>query len=205
MNEEVAGRFLEELHAASAPEEWINIWALDRADGRKYSVWGQVHEIDSLIWRAAQLPETCCVFHGVATRRRRLADGARGKASDCVSVPALWIDIDVLGANHAEGTRLPPSLEAARELLGAFPVPASIEVESGGGLQAYWLFDAPHPAPMADVLDRWGATWQRLADERGWKVDSVWNVDRVMRLPGTVNNKQRFSGGPTPEVAVVRW
>lgn len=205
MNEAVATRFLKELHATSPPEEWLNIWSLDRADGRKRSIWGQVHEIDSLVWRAAQLPATCCMFHGVATRRRRLADGARGKASDCVSVPALWLDVDVLGANHAEGTRLPPTLDAARELLASFPMQASIEVESGGGLQAYWIFEEPQAAPMTEALERWGATWQQLAEQRGWKVDAVWNVDRVMRLPGSVNNKQRFSGGPTPEVSVVHW
>jgi len=205
MNEEMATRFLAQVHASSPPGEWINIWSLDRADGRKRSLWGQVHEIESLVWRAAQLPETCCVFHGVATRARRLPEGARGKASDCASVPGLWIDIDVLGANHAEGTLLPPTLDAARELLGAFPMEASIEVESGGGLQAYWLFDRPQPAPMSEVLDRWGASWQNLAQERGWKVDSVWNVDRVMRLPGSVNNKQPLTSGRTPEVTVVHW
>jgi hypothetical protein len=56
-----------------------------------------------------------------------------------------------------------------------------------------WLFNELEPVDglitdMVLLSRRWGETWHRIAD-RGYHVDSVFNIDRFMRLPGTFNTK----------------
>lgn len=129
------------------------------------------------------------VWLNVATRKRGTT--ARGRAADCVSVPALWADLDVAeGAPegvHRGGAVLSTYAEA-HELLERMPLAPSLVVATGYGLSAWWLLAEPCPAEVAAPhLAALKATLTRLSDGR---VDpSVYDVARMMRLPGTVNVK----------------
>ena len=59
----------------------------------------------------------------------------------------------------------------------------SVVVDSGGGLQAFWPLREPVPINgNAAALERYS---RALAELLGG--DHCWNIDRIMRLPGTVN------------------
>jgi hypothetical protein len=49
------------------------------------------------------------------------------------------------------------------------------------------------------ALQRWGKTWAGIAGQLGLHLDNVFNVDRIMRLPGSFNWK-----GPEPVRVTVR-
>lgn len=82
--------------------------------------------------------------------------------------------------------------------MAEYKQPASFVVETGGGLQAYWPFihSMPNDGELARLLGRWATTWTDLSAAHGWRIDAVWDVSRVLRLPGSVNNKQMRAPKP---------
>jgi P4 family phage/plasmid primase-like protien len=181
---------------------WLTLFAVDRTTGEKHLANRPVNQRTGIINEADRLAGTCCVWWGVATRKDRPANGRRGGASDCLELPGLYVDIDVKGPNHA-AVDLPPTIDDAHTLLADYPLPPTAIVASGGGLQAWWLFDELQPVTdVAELLIRWGTTWAELGRRRGWHIDNVFDVARVMRLPGTWNRKN----DPRPvEILTADW
>lgn len=168
---------------------WLTLFAVDRTTGEKHAPAFPVHQRAALVNEADRLAETCCVWWGVATRREKPLNGRRGGAADCASLPGLYVDIDVKGPTHAADD-LPPTIDDAHTLLADYPLAPTAVINSGGGLQAWWLFDEPQTtADVADLLVRWGTTWAELGRRRNWHIDNVFDTARVMRLPGTWNRK----------------
>jgi putative DNA primase/helicase len=196
-----SAEFLTELYGA-AETGWLTLFTVNPVTGSPNVEWAPATEPVALAAAAAKHSATCDVWFGVATRRQRLARGQRGGDKDCFEVPGLWVDIDIAGPNHKTANALPPSEEAALELIWSFNLPATAIVHTGGGLHAYWLFGEMRAvADLGDVLPRWGATWRRLADVKGWYLDNVWDPARILRLPGTWNRKNE----PTPVRVLERW
>lgn len=166
---------------------WLSLFSIDRTNGSRAVLWA-----DSCSFAARLVAEragTCDVWFGAAPRRAALGPNRRGGDEDCATIPGLWLDVDVAGPTH-KGERLPPSLDAAHELIASLPVKPSVVVATGGGLQPWWLFTEPLPAVEAKpLLTRWGATWAEMARRLGWRVDNVFDLARVLRIPGTVNRK----------------
>lgn len=128
------------------------------------------------------------VWLGCATRRERLTAG-RGGEADCFEVPGLWLDVDIAGPNHV-APNLPANIAEAVELIASFPLKPTAVIESGGGLQAWWLFpELIDAADVKPILEQWATTWKELGRRRGWHVDNVFDLARIMRLPGTGNHK----------------
>jgi hypothetical protein len=108
----------------------------------------------------------------------------------------LWLDIDILGAGHTKAS-LPATQAAALALItSAFPnLPPSYIIDSGHGLQAYWLLDQWHTITDANreetkkLLIDFNAYWRAASARAGYDADSVCDLARVMRLPGTKNCK----------------
>lgn len=198
---EGAHQWLEHLYDGC--EGWVTLFTLDRTDGTRHTDWAPIDQLGQLADRAARRAERGCVWFGVATRKEQLGDGKRGGADDCHHIPALWADIDVAGPNHKGAHQLPPTIEAALELIKDFPLVPSAVVKTGGGLQAWWFLTEPLAVDAAahELLGAWGATWAELGRRRSWHVDNVFDAARIMRLPGTTNRKTV----PTPVTAKVSW
>ncbi|RMH84195.1 MAG: hypothetical protein D6683_01950, partial [Actinomyces sp.] len=131
------------------------------------------------------------VYIGVASRRHRTGSG-RGKAGDCAELPALVVDVDRADGVHATELALPSTRADLDDLVARFPLAPTAVIDTGGGWHLWWVLDEPvatdDPA-TGELLERWGATWLRLGAETGWHLDNVWDVARIMRLPGTLNVK----------------
>lgn len=169
---------------------WLTLFSLHR-DGSRHTDWAEAHDLDTLAQAAERRAPECDVWFGVATRKAKLDGGRRGGSGDCDAIPGLWLDVDIAGPGHRQGGRLARDEHHARQLLDAFPLPPTAVVHSGGGLQAWWLFgEMVEVSELGDILASWGATWNRLADKVGIDVDNVFDVSRVMRLPGTTNRKE---------------
>jgi hypothetical protein len=115
------------------------------------------------------------------------------EARDIFRAHAAYIDLD---PNKAEVEK-PGGLERERERLMTkicelyvSDIPPTVVVDSGGGYHAYWLFAEPICRDAEDESNfRRRAECASIELQHVLGSDSVSNVDRVMRLPGTVNRK----------------
>ncbi len=135
------------------------------------------------------------VYFGVALRRTHLLPTQRGKVQDCRGLPGLFLDIDLdRGYGTHAAKNLPTTDAQAAEILTALPDPTCI-IDSGHGWHVYWLFDNVHPIGYTDEpgLSRASEQFQRKAiaqaNSLGYHVDSTHNLDRVLRVPFTLNTK----------------
>lgn len=117
----------------------------------------------------------------------------------------FWVDGDYNVPGHhkrREGDLpLPQNADEVREIWRAagFPEP-SIEWHTGGGINGLWLLedplviaDAPEGAELFQTLKaataRWGNRVAQAAKDKGLHHDTAKNLDRLLRIPGSVNRK----------------
>ena len=181
----------------STASGWLTLFGVDATSGTRRTAWTPVDHPEALADTMATLAERGDLWFGVAPRRERLDNGQRGGVADCLSIPAFWLDVDIAGEGH-KLPGLPADINAAVDLVKRCPLTPSAVVRSGYGLQCWWVLAEPMGAVEASgLLPRWQATWERLAGD--WHVDNVSNLDRVMRLPGSLNWK-----GTEPRPVTVR-
>lgn len=110
----------------------------------------------------------------------------RTSAKDVAAIRVLYADFDYKDSTSTQ--QILNAIDYLSEILEAQPWSV---VDSGGGLHPRWKLEKPlDTADGADLLkNRWKATVLRVAEECGFKADSVFDLPRVLRLPGTVNEK----------------
>ncbi len=140
---------------------------------------------------------------------------ARGTEAEVFDVHACWVDVDgadfsplaerrakLLADARAAGRKLKTkaakqqaweeaseeeriaAIEAAHMALCGTPFPPSCIVESGRGWHGYWLLESP---AVGDTLSLAKAVNRALADRTNG--DTVGDLARVLRTPGTYNRK----------------
>jgi putative DNA primase/helicase len=148
------------------------------------------------------LPEDADVYFGInPVKGPARRNGGRGKAEDVTRLAVLPADLDVKSGAC-------PNLDIARAIIddvsAVLGVRPSAVTHSGGGLHPYWVVldgAAGSDADLAGLLKRWGRLVKAVAGHRGAKVDSVFDLPRVLRVPGTYNCKAPTNEhGPTPVV-----
>ena len=120
----------------------------------------------------------------------------RPKAEHAVAIPGVWADIDVAGGpDDPPGKLLAPDVDAALQIANAILTP-TIVVHSGYGVQAWWLLEEPWGFQNDEERSQAGRMvqgWQRLlrnaALDKGFALDHTHDLARLMRLPGTINDK----------------
>jgi hypothetical protein len=172
-----------------ALEGYVNLFTVERESGQRRTAWAPIDDLRKLeqpIWDFAIKGD---VWFGCAVRREPLPNGQRGGVADCLGIPGLWLDLDVGGEGHRlEG--LFSSYEDARQFVDGYQYSPDIVVRSGYGFQVWWLYDESLSSEDAiPELARWRAYWMNRATTAGIHVDDVWDLPRVMRLPGTFNRK----------------
>lgn len=167
----------------------LSIWSTDKVSSFCDNIDAAVADAEQ---RSARGLDT---YFGVGLLYPPPAKG-RGSADDVVAIGGWWADIDVRHAASHKKQNLPANEDDVRRLLDRVGLPASIEVNSGYGVHAYWLF--ADPWVFADAADRkeaarqarlWVSTIRAHAHTMGWDVDPVGDLARIMRVPGTRNFK----------------
>lgn len=147
-------------------------------------------------------PDRDC-WYGTGVLRSDLAAG-RGYARDVIGVRELFADIDVKDNGM-------PSFDAANAVITDLSVmlgtvPAAV-VSSGHGLQPHWRIERDHDTDWSGPDDprwrtaqilwrRWGRLVAHVAERHGGAADSVSDLSRVMRVPGTTNRKDPADARP---------
>ncbi len=135
-------------------------------------------------------------YIGAGLRGERPSGSKRGGSKEVTGVAGLWIEIDIKGPGHNEKD-YPPNEEAAHSILDSTGLKPTIIVNSGHGLQAWWLFNECwyfDDDAERDAFQRLESQWQKTLSAHadnlgGWVIDTTSDLARVLRVPGTVNHK----------------
>ena len=183
-----AQRFLESLLKGKPDGLLALVWTLHD----KKSRW-----VKSLA-EAVELSKSLCkrdLYIGVGLSPRDFGPTSRCKSDEIAGLLGLWMDIDFNSDAHSKKA-LPKTIEEALSLIPD-EMPPTLIVFSGNGLHLWWLFDQPYVFASEDDRKRAAALalrWQTLITRRGaikgWAIDRLADLARVLRIPGTVNAKE---------------
>ncbi|MCV7259199.1 DNA primase family protein [Mycobacterium shimoidei] len=139
----------------------------------------------------ADMPDSANVYFGVnpVTGPARENRG-RGTERDVTRLAAFVADLDVKPGACADTATASAIIDELSSILGTRP---SAITYSGGGLHPYWPVsdgDVTDIAEMKGLLARWGRLVKAVAKAHGANADSVFDLPRVLRAPGTYNNKR---------------
>lgn len=121
----------------------------------------------------------------------------RGGESTIISIPGLWADLDIGEVGHKPASLPnPPDEQDALRIIDGLPDPSML-MHSGGGLQAFWIFDNPwvfetkeQKAEAKKAIQEWANLLEERGKELGFHVDKVADLARILRVPGSINHKE---------------
>lgn len=127
-------------------------------------------------------------------------NAGRGRTEDVTRLSCLYSDLDVKRGGMPTMGAAVAVIDTLATMLGTQPVAV---VMSGHGLQPYWAVDREDPAAQLTeenrpdaiaLVRRFGRLVAHVAETHGGHADSVFDLARVLRVPGTWNRK----GDPVP-------
>lgn len=186
--------FLNELFAGKPEELYILVWTLPDKRSRWFrDVAGAAAAAEALTGRD--------VYVGVGLAERDYGPSQRCPADQVAGLTAAWADFDVLSEAHPKKS-LPASIEQALSV-APLEMPPSVVVATGNGAHAWWLLKEPYlfdtdqeRKRAASVVLRWQTLLRFNAANRGWAFDRLADLARVLRVPGTLNHKDRAHPKP---------
>lgn len=180
-------QFIEALFEFKQETHYILIWSL--RDHR--SAWFQ--DISKAIEYVSKRSEQD-IYVGAGLSNADLGAYKRCTEGEIAALVGFCCDVDFKAGGHQRSNL--PSQEDALQLLHEMPLPASIITFTGHGYHGWWLFKEPW---MIETLEeqrevkwlsqQWTKLLQAKAARHGWGIDSVFDLSRVMRMPGTLNCK----------------
>lgn len=183
------------------PDGWHNLVAFDPQtekpkQGRTFAPvqWAEIKA-----WLELFRPNSN-IYYSLNEPKAGAPHGKLSKA-DITNIRALGADIDPDDSSDFEIEQI--RISARAESVRSSPIAPTIEVNSGSGLQLIWQLSAKMPADES----RFAVENQGRGLARWLSADAVQNVDRLLRLPGTINypTPKKIARGrsPTPRPAVV--
>lgn len=202
---------------AADPDE-IRAWldtAFPHADGQLSIAAGFGGKLEYEFFPTTEIGRAAAVKYAVALDRRkpqgiyfqsttvavRPSKGRGGEAA-AYGLTHLWADGDYGTLGHKpspDDLPAPPDAEAVAKVVAESPLPEPTGwTESGGGYNPVWLLDMAFTigsdddrARVKDLTVGVQAILGAQAYQYGWSWDTeVSNLDRLMKLPGTVNRKR---------------
>jgi hypothetical protein len=124
---------------------------------------------------------------------------------DIVCMPYLHLDLDPVEAEELKEGGFERERARILALLDTMDPQPSVKVDTGGGYATYWALE--EPIRLDGSKEQYeDAKLYNLALELKYGGDNCHNIDRVMRLPGTVNwglNPKKVHKGRKPRLAVL--
>jgi hypothetical protein len=130
----------------------------------------------------------------------------KAEREDIKEVAYLHVDIDPRAGEDLGAERERCAALFASKLPSGIPAPTAV-IFSGGGYQGFWKLESAIPIggdlSLAEDAKRYNQQLELL-----FEGDNCHNIDRIMRLPGTINvpDERKKKKGRLPELAVlVSW
>lgn len=171
---------------------YVYLWTPQKKLSYQFPVSQTADMVDKAAALSAQHMD---VFYSLGVMRKPLKTiRERAKQKDIYQIGAFWADIDIADATSHAKTNLPPDIPSALELIPK-NLPPSVVVSSGHGLHVYWLLDVPvtiteeNRKEVMDTARKVQQLIRHAASRRGWHIDPVADLSRILRVPGTLNYK----------------
>jgi len=200
-------KFLEALYSDIDKDLFFLIWVFDGQRMKRsywFKNWNDANELLIELKR-----KEVNVYCGAGLSSQDFGSDKRCRKNEIAGLIGFFADIDIKDDEAHKKGNLPKNISEAMEILKGFPYEPTITVHSGHGLQTWWLFkdvwlfeDDEDRERAENISKRLNYYFKSIAKQigqkngepKGWDVDSVYNLDRVMRVPDTVNHK----GTPVP-------
>jgi len=147
---------------------------------------------DAMARAAVSAAAVTDIYYGVNLLGGRPAAGGRGSADQVRLVTSLVADVDVKVGQADK----PQTLAEAMAFIESLPLAPSRITRSGGGFHVYWILATPYVIASDDdraeiqaLSGRWSSYVLNMAAERGYRLDNIGDLARVLRLDGTINRK----------------
>ena len=200
-------QFLEALFKNKRPDTAIQLW--NKSNKKTYTFSSAERAAASA---AATLRDDVYVAAGLGPKVFPRPQSTRGQADSVVGIPGVWADIDVNGGPEAK-TGAAPTMEDALKLASSIVKPTII-VNSGYGIQPWWLFDegvwtflgkdgVEQQQHAARLVRSFQSALRKNAQDMGFTIDSTHDLSRLMRVPETFNCKGVDAGGAAAPVMLV--
>lgn len=184
--------FLSDLWGDKPENQYILLWTLRTRHSAFFN------ELQDVRDYAANRSQQDDVYIGVGLRPEALPPDKRGGNQDVSGIAGLWLDIDLKNPVHQK-TNLFETPEQALDFIHEISdLDPTYVIHTGHGLHVWWLFteiwmfDTPEERKSAaDLSRKWTHTFRFKAREINIEIDSLFDLSRVMRLPGTVNRKTK--------------
>lgn len=154
-----------------------------------------VRELDRAAEQIVKYGMSANTYYGLALRCAGLPETVRGSVDEIKTVVCMYADIDVRGPEHVKDD-LPETREDAVGFVNALAMKPSILVNSGNGIHALWLLDEPFVIHneeerqyIRDISAGFGIYVIQQGIKKGWKLDNVQDIPRMLRAPGSLNFK----------------
>ncbi|MBN7775940.1 hypothetical protein JYP49_08405 [Nitratireductor aquimarinus] len=170
-----------------------------------------IGEIAKAEKRMLELAPKQNVYFGVAPMKSGMT--GRGKNADALAMPMFMIDCDIKSTEvnvHSKNGLLFESLEEFLEMARELGAPgASYIRNSGNGYYIDYIFEDPlvltndiERKAASEAAKRFQQVFIAAAKEHGRHLDSVGDLARVTRMPGTYNHK---TNPPKPVTIEHEW
>lgn len=140
-------------------------------------------------------------FH--VNKVRRSLD-VKASKEDIASLVCLHVDIDPRAGEDFEEERT-----RALKLLKSYTPKPTVIIDSGGGYQGFWMLEPSDKLEInGNVAKAQELEAYNIQLEKVFQADHCHNVDRIMRLPGTINvpTAKKIKKGRTPALAkLIEW
>jgi hypothetical protein len=145
------------------------------------------------------------VYFQVNPLKRPISGASKANKEDVAAAHWLQCDLDPNPLDDFETSR--GFIKKAFEKYDPKP---NLIIDSGGGYQGFWaLTDPIEMLPREDGAEPWAEVESRSQQlSLMMSADPCFNIDRIMRAPGTVNmpnNKKRSKGRKPALAQVIHW
>jgi hypothetical protein len=146
------------------------------------------------------------VYFGVNLMDESPSRNTRVKAEHVTLQTATVADIDILGGAHTDPNKYPADFNAVKEFL---PFPVSLTVSSGAGGHTYCIYSEPivitaeNRSEATKRNKKFIDAIRNCAGKYAKAVDSVHDLPRVLRVPGTYNYKCGRENAPLCHIVEV--
>jgi hypothetical protein len=184
-------QFLVELFGEKPGRDFIQLWTKGDKRSHFFATADKASEF------AKRHPND--LYVGVSLSPEIFPDTRRCPAAMSAGIPGVWADIDVNGGPEDKQGAAPGWEEA--EALAFAVLEPTLVINSGYGLQCWWLFDdgpwffktKEERERGAKVAAGWISLMRSKAQEMGFNIDATQDLARLLRLPGTFNCKGGLS------------